>query len=516
MATARLHIASNIGKNTWQVLGQSRSFQYTYDNADRLKTSVFTGLGLENYGVSNINYDRNGNILTAQRKGKNGTNFGNVDDLSYFYTGNKLNGIIDAISGNTNTGDFRDNSSSSDYTYYPNGSLASDLNRGINAIEYNTFLRKISKINYTDGRWIVITYDGDGNFLKTVNSLKESKEFCQDIIFKNSALYQKSIPSGRIVFENGGWNREFEYRDIWNNLRLSFAAENGNLVTKQTADYDAWGYVFNETSVTKPSDYKYQNQLRLNDFDIGFDLFKFRASDPQIGRLLSVDPLSESYVYNSVFALQENKFGRGVELEGLELQPYTVHPGAAIWRDAGFSHEPNRAENVEMVKKGGIAIAKITATFVATIIAGEVIGTLLAPVLEGTIAGEMLGVSSEASAIRTGGQGAKSSASLDKLNRSLASEAQVAEKAESIAGSGSKTPLRKAEEMAKTEGGSSKDYAKMRSSSYTAKDGTKIETHYEINVKTGEKFNLKTKINNEQAPKTPGTRYQEKLDKIKL
>jgi Restriction endonuclease fold toxin 7 len=52
---------------------------------------------------------------------------------------------------------------------------------------------------------------------------------------------------------------------------------------------------------------------------LDIDVFKYRASDPQIGRLWSIDPLAESYVYNSPYALQENKFGRGVELEGLEL-----------------------------------------------------------------------------------------------------------------------------------------------------------------------------------------------------
>jgi hypothetical protein len=206
------------------------------------------------------------------------------------------------------------------------------------------------------------------------------------------------------------------------------------------------------------------------------------------------------------------------EKENIQFTPAT--PSSMLWRDVGMEHVPNRAENIEMVKKGSIAMAKIAGTFVATIIAGEFLGALLGPVLEGTIAGEILGIGSnvakvDGALIRTGGQEAKSLGSLDKLNRSLASEAQITEKAESIAGAGSKTPLRKAEDMAKVNGGNEKDYSKMRSSSYTTKEGTKLETHYEMNVKTGEKFNLKTKINNEQAPKEPGVRYQEKLDKIK-
>jgi hypothetical protein len=86
---------------------------------------------------------------------------------------------------------------------------------------------------------------------------------------------------------------------------------------------------------------------------------------------------------------------------------------------------------------------------------------------------------------------------------------------QSIAGAGSKTPLRKSNDMASQYGGNASDYAKKRSSSYTANDGTKIETHWEENVNTGQRYNTKTKINNEQPPAPAGKRYQEKLDKIK-
>jgi hypothetical protein len=70
-----------------------------------------------------------------------------------------------------------------------------------------------------------------------------------------------------------------------------------------------------------------------------------------------------------------------------------------LWRDVGMEHVPNRAENIEMVKKGGTEMAKIVGTFVATIIAGEVLGALLGPALEGTIFGEILGIGGNAAKI---------------------------------------------------------------------------------------------------------------------
>jgi hypothetical protein len=121
-----------------------------------------------------------------------------------------------------------------------------------------------------------------------------------------------------------------------------------------------------------------------------------------------------------------------------------------------------------------------------------------------------------AAEIRVGGQAAKSSANLDKLNRQLASEAQMAESGTELAGGSSKVPLRKANDLAKEYGGTASDYVKKGSSSYKANDGTRIETHWEENTKTGQRFNTKTKLNNEQVPPPPGERYQQKLDKIKL
>jgi hypothetical protein len=46
--------------------------------------------------------------------------------------------------------------------------------------------------------------------------------------------------------------------------------------------------------------------------------FKWRIDDPQTGKFWQVDPLSEEYVYNSVYAFSENHVTSHIELEGLE------------------------------------------------------------------------------------------------------------------------------------------------------------------------------------------------------
>ncbi len=47
---------------------------------------------------------------------------------------------------------------------------------------------------------------------------------------------------------------------------------------------------------------------------------------PDVGRFFNVDPLAESFPYNSTYAFQENKLGMGREFEGLELVPFEFMP----------------------------------------------------------------------------------------------------------------------------------------------------------------------------------------------
>jgi RHS repeat-associated protein len=46
--------------------------------------------------------------------------------------------------------------------------------------------------------------------------------------------------------------------------------------------------------------------------------YGFRIYNPQIGKFLSVDPLSASYPWNSTYAFAENRVIDGVDLEGGE------------------------------------------------------------------------------------------------------------------------------------------------------------------------------------------------------
>src|ERR1044072_1860270 len=102
-----------------------------------------------------------------------------------------------------------------------------------------------------------------------------------------------------------------------------FRVEHVKSLVISSQDYYPFGLSFNsynrETSVA--NQYKFQGQEHQDELDLGWDSFKWRNHQPDIGRFFNVDPLSEKYYYNSPYAFSENKVTNHIELEGLESVP---------------------------------------------------------------------------------------------------------------------------------------------------------------------------------------------------
>jgi RHS repeat-associated protein len=99
-----------------------------------------------------------------------------------------------------------------------------------------------------------------------------------------------------------------------------FKVEHTKSPVIQTDDYYPFGLTFNsyrrENGVLNRI--KFQGQEHIDDLNLGWDSFKWRNHQPDIGRFFNVDPLSEKYVYNSPYAFSENDIVSAIELEGLE------------------------------------------------------------------------------------------------------------------------------------------------------------------------------------------------------
>ena len=91
----------------------------------------------------------------------------------------------------------------------------------------------------------------------------------------------------------------------------------------EEAHYYPFGLVMSGISskaanLTSNKEQTFQEQRFDNDFGVNYIQFKYRSHDPQIGRFIQIDPISDDYRYNSTYAFSENRVTDGRELEGLE------------------------------------------------------------------------------------------------------------------------------------------------------------------------------------------------------
>ncbi|MDH5609353.1 MAG: hypothetical protein OEY56_07720 [Cyclobacteriaceae bacterium] len=132
---------------------------------------------------------------------------------------------------------------------------------------------------------------------------------------------------GHYLFTTSAY--QYNLTDHLGNVRVTVDAT-GAVV--QRDDYYPFGLSFNSYTSGQENLYKFQGQEHQD--ETGWDSFKWRNSDPALGRFFNIDPMSEAFYYNSPYAFSENKVTTHVELEGLEA--YFIHgtaSGPDMWTD---------------------------------------------------------------------------------------------------------------------------------------------------------------------------------------
>lgn len=316
----------NIGKQYWQSANDQnqaiglRSYTLSYDALKRLTGANFAGIGSETYSLSELTYDKNGNIKTMQRNGKTSSGFGLIDNLNYVYDGNKLNQVTDGVSATDNEVDLVPRGSGN-YTYYTDGSVKSDENEGVLLIIYDTFLRQPKEIQLTESRKINYYYNGAGALLKTVYSTGEYWEFTPNgMIYKNGQPYQMPTPEGRAIYVNGAWQYEFFYTDHLGSARVAFRANGNQLVKTSEIAFDPWGVVLRGAGQVNgvTNRFEYQNKESEKTFGLNRINLGARTYNPTTGRLDRVDALSDQMRRHSTYAVNFNNPMRFIDPDGMK------------------------------------------------------------------------------------------------------------------------------------------------------------------------------------------------------
>jgi len=352
---ATANYMQNIAEAEWKVASDNtmRWYAFTHDGLHRT-TSAISDNG--RYDLSLVAYDKMGNITRLQRKGHTNTaatSFGMMDNLTYTYYngGNRLQTVTDAITQNVGFAKHSMAIANNQYSYDLNGNMTKDPNKGITNITYNHF-NSPTRIDVTSTEHngnLQYTYDAAGIKLRRVatdNGNVTTMDYAGNFVYENGTLKSINHPEGYIEKENdGSYTYIYMLTDMWQNNRISFADNDGDGkidFTRNSTDVDGdgdyheeirreqhyypFGYTWQGINSTirgaKNNLKTYQGQELTEDLGLGVHEWRYRISDPQLGRFWQIDPLAEKYDYNATFAFQENKFGIGTELEGKEVKEW--------------------------------------------------------------------------------------------------------------------------------------------------------------------------------------------------
>jgi RHS repeat-associated protein len=315
----------NISETEWKTQNDNvlRWYRYGYDALNRI-TSATDNTSDKRYSLTNVTYDKNGNIAKLKRNGHRNagfTSFGIMDDLTYTYqpTSNKLLKVADAAS--IDQFGFKDDAvntagdTADDYSYDANGNMKTDTNKGITNISYNHLnLPTVVTIN---GQNISYFYDATGVKLrKTVNGI--NTDYAGNYIYESNQLQFFNTPEGYaepidVANYNAGFRYTYQYKDHLGNIRLSYTDINQNigainLEIIEENNYYPFGLKhmgYNGNITGRHHKYMF-GAKELQDEIVGsssFEVYDFGARnyDPALGRWMNIDPLAEKYTDYSTY-----------------------------------------------------------------------------------------------------------------------------------------------------------------------------------------------------------------------
>ncbi len=330
----------NISEIIWETANDNmrQAYGYTY-NALNYITQAKSKNG--NYDVSNITYDKNGNILSLTRKGitnELGTSFGVIDNLTYTYdSGNKLLNVDDSI---PQPFGFKkmNNTTGNDYSYDDNGNMIIDKNKGVTAITYNHLNLPVNvSINSTESNGAIeYTYDALGTKLrKTVveNGTTIITDYAGGYTYKKGKLEYFNTGAGYAEPQsNGSYLYVYQIKDHLGNIRLNYAdsdndgkidvIRNGtdidgdndnNHEIREIKDYYPFGLLIqygsghpNSLITGRKHNYGFGGKEEQGELKLDWLDFSARNYNPSIARWMNIDPLAEEMYRNSPYSYAFN------------------------------------------------------------------------------------------------------------------------------------------------------------------------------------------------------------------
>ncbi|MEM7370471.1 MAG: DUF6443 domain-containing protein [Bacteroidota bacterium] len=346
---------------------EEQGYAYQYDLSDRITEAHYAARDdhgqlppanwsqhIDDFSVTGLSYDLNGNILGLQRRGLADQNSLPasailMDDLSYSYgEGNRLTGVEDAVNNTTDIDQFVNGhiatANDPDYVYDLSGNLIEDKNKGI-TVEYNHFNKPI-RVVVSPTQTIEYIYDAAGTKLRQTildGGNTTTKEYLTAFHYTDQVMEFFQQAEGRVVpLGSGSYRYEYYHKDHLGNTRLSFSDLNGDgnvdplTEVLQVDQYYPFGIRHAKASGVQAApeqNYLYNGKELDETFGLDWYDYGFRWYAQDIARFVSVDPLAEDFFYLTTYQYASNSPIWMIDLDGLEGVP-AIHIGYGQWATA--------------------------------------------------------------------------------------------------------------------------------------------------------------------------------------
>ena len=341
----------NVSAMKWKTLQQpyGNGYRFSYDKRNRLTEATYcnySDLSVLPYVYSeSMTYNRNSSITSLIRTGNSSAGWGNMDQLTYYYTGNRVNKIVDAATSNVYDGafEFVDGANTTlEYWYNNDGDLTRDRNKGVTLIQYDLLNHPI-RVQFANGNNTKYVYAADGRKLRTKHTTAvdgisvsngqtleltpaqimdvDSTDYADNLTFKKTDI---GITSGAVSLDyqfGGGYlsvtatpfrphnsvtlaakyvpSYHYYLRDHLGSNRMVVS---GNVAVEQANEYYAYGGPWGDVSTNQGfQPYKY-NGKELDRVH-GLDWYDYGARhyDPAFAQFTQMDPLCEQYPHLSPY-----------------------------------------------------------------------------------------------------------------------------------------------------------------------------------------------------------------------